>query len=89
VTETATGGELLLDLKDIKAPSRPDRRPDALCLCGSQLSLSGFETWDQVSSLMAPYYAQAATLEPDSPLKAEADKIKAASPIRRSARPWP
>jgi tetratricopeptide (TPR) repeat protein/transglutaminase-like putative cysteine protease len=79
VTETATGGELLLDLKDVKAPKAPTGAPMRYAYV-NQLSLSGFETWDQVSSLMAPYYAQAATLEADSPLKAEADKIKAASP---------
>jgi tetratricopeptide (TPR) repeat protein/transglutaminase-like putative cysteine protease len=78
VSETEAGGELLLDLKDIKAPQAPTGAPMRYAYV-DQLSLSGFETWAQVSSLMAPYYARAATLEADSPLKAEADKIKAAS----------
>jgi tetratricopeptide (TPR) repeat protein len=78
VSETEAGGELLLDLKDIKAPQAPTGAPMRYAYI-DQLSLSGFETWAQVSSLMAPYYARAATLEAGSPLKAEADKIKAAS----------
>lgn len=79
VSETDAGGELLLDLKDIKAPQAPTGAPMRYAYV-NQLSLSGFETWAQVSSLMAPYYAQAATLEASSPLKAEAGRIKAASP---------
>lgn len=79
VSETDAGGELLLDLKDIKAPQAPTGAPMRYAYI-NQLSLSGFETWAQVSSLMAPYYARAATLEAGSPLKAEADKIRAASP---------
>jgi tetratricopeptide (TPR) repeat protein len=79
VVETATGSELTLDLTDIKAPVAPVGAP-LRYLDVRSLSLTGFDDWAQVSSLMAPLYAKAATLEPDSPLKAEVAKIAAASP---------
>jgi tetratricopeptide (TPR) repeat protein len=41
--------------------------------------ISGFADWSEVSGLMAPLYAGAATLRADSPLKAEAAKIRAAT----------
>ena len=41
--------------------------------------ISEVGSWAQVSSLMAPFYDKASTLKPDSPLHAEAAKIKAAS----------
>jgi tetratricopeptide (TPR) repeat protein len=79
VVETATGSELTLDLTDIKAPVLPVGAP-LRYLDLRTLSFSGFDDWAQVSALMAPLYAKAATLEPNSPLKAEAAKIAAASP---------
>ncbi|MBO9710472.1 MAG: tetratricopeptide repeat protein [Caulobacter sp.] len=79
LTETAEGSELLLDLKDVKAPNAPTGAPMRYAYI-DQLSLSGFETWRQVSALMAPLYAKAATLESGSPLEAEVARIKAASP---------
>ena len=79
VAPTATGSELTLDLTDIKAPVAPVGAP-LRYLDVRSLALTGFDDWAQVSSLMAPLYAKAATLEPDSPLKAEAAKIAAASP---------
>lgn len=78
VVDTATGSELTLDMTDIKAPVPPAGAP-LRYLDVRSLSLTGFDDWAQVSSLMAPLYAKAATLEPDSPLKAEAAKIAAAS----------
>lgn len=38
---------------------------------------SDFNTWSALAETFAPLYAQAATLKPDSPLKAEAARIKA------------
>lgn len=40
---------------------------------------SSFAGWNDISALMAPLYASATTLKADSPIKAEAAKIKAAS----------
>ncbi|CAN5597832.1 hypothetical protein BH10PSE4_BH10PSE4_45700 [soil metagenome] len=71
--------ELTLDLKDVKAPLAPVGAP-LRYLDNRALAVTGYDDWGQVSSLMAPLYAKAAILEPDSPLKAEAAKIKAASP---------
>ncbi|CAN5235042.1 hypothetical protein BH10PSE3_BH10PSE3_37870 [soil metagenome] len=79
VVQTATGSELTLDMTDIKAPVAPMGAP-LRYLDVRALSVTGFDDWAQVSSLMAPLYAKAATLEPDSPLKAEVAKIAAASP---------
>lgn len=80
VAATSAGEqELTLDLVDIKAPVAPTGAPMRYAGVGA-LSLSGFEDWGQVSALMAPLYRQAAVLEAGSPLRAEAAKIKAASP---------
>lgn len=43
------------------------------------LETSSFADWQSVSRLMGPLYATAATLKPDTALKAEAQKIAAAS----------
>ncbi|MDE2487896.1 MAG: DUF3857 domain-containing protein [Alphaproteobacteria bacterium] len=43
------------------------------------VELSGFARWSDVSALSAPLYAAAEKLAPDSPLKAQADKIRAAT----------
>lgn len=78
VTDGPTGGELALDLTDYKAPVAPEGAPMRFGDVGA-LNVSGFKDWSEVSALMAPLYAKAATLEANSPLKAEAAKIKAAS----------
>ena len=79
VTEGPTGGELALDLANYKAPVAPEGAPMRYGDVGA-LTVSGFKDWSEVSALMAPLYAKAATLEVNSPLKAEVAKIKAASP---------
>ena len=80
VTQTADGGgELVLDLTSIKAPKAPEGAPMRYADLNN-LALTAFTDWSQVSALMAPLYRKAATLEPDSPLKAEAARIRAASP---------
>jgi tetratricopeptide (TPR) repeat protein/transglutaminase-like putative cysteine protease len=79
VVESEAGGELTLDLADIKAPLVPAGAP-VRYLDARTLAFSGFDDWAEVSGLMAPLYAKAATLEADSPLKAEAARIRAASP---------
>ena len=71
-TELEVGGERL----DVLRP--PRNAPPRFRRIG-QLEMTEFADWAQVSALMAPLYRKAATLKPDSPLKAEAAKIKAAS----------
>lgn len=44
------------------------------------MQVSGFSSWRDISALMAPLYASAAALAADSPVKAEAAKIRAATP---------
>jgi tetratricopeptide (TPR) repeat protein len=79
VSQAAGGTELLLDMSAIKAPVAPVGAPMRYASIGS-LAFSAFGDWSEISSLMAPVYRKAAVLEPNSPLKAEAAKIKAASP---------
>lgn len=75
---TAAGVELAVDLKDVAAPKPPSGAPARFSRMG-QLQLSGFSDWAQASSVVEPLYAKAATLDPASPLKLEAAKIRSAS----------
>ncbi len=43
------------------------------------VEVSDYKDWAEVSALMAPLYSRAATLAPDSPLRAEIASIRAAS----------
>ena len=45
----------------------------------SQLQFSNYASWSEVSATIAPLYDKAAKLEPESPLRAELDKIRAVS----------
>jgi tetratricopeptide (TPR) repeat protein len=45
----------------------------------SSFELSDYASWNELSAVLAPLFDKASTLAPDSPLKAEAAKIKAAS----------
>lgn len=71
--------ELVFDLPLSEAPKAPKHAPSRFYNLG-QLQLSQFADWSDVSTLMAPLYAKASTLDANSPLKAEISKIKAASP---------
>ncbi|HEX4183576.1 MAG TPA: DUF3857 domain-containing protein [Caulobacteraceae bacterium] len=44
---------------------------------GRYVAFSEFRSWKEISSVMAPLYAKAAQLRADSPVKAEAAKIRA------------
>jgi tetratricopeptide (TPR) repeat protein len=77
---THHGGEteLLIETKDLPelkiaydAPRRFWPRRD--------VEMSSFKTWGEVAATVAPAFEKAAQLAPDSPLKAEAAKIAAAS----------
>ena len=78
VTKTADGAELIYDLKDVKplkfAPYAPVRY-----LIKGTVEFSEFADWAEVSSVMAPLYAKAEVIGPNSPLKAEAAKIAAST----------
>jgi tetratricopeptide (TPR) repeat protein/transglutaminase-like putative cysteine protease len=70
--------ELALDLRDLQ-PAPPPAGAPARFQTGRQVEISEFAAWADVSALLAPLYATASTLKPNSPLKAEAAKIRAAS----------
>lgn len=74
--------ELVFDLPLREAPKAPRKAPSRFYNLG-QLQLSQFADWSDVSTLMAPLYAKASTLDANSPLKSEISKIKAASPDPR------
>ncbi len=78
VTKSAAGGDFTLDLSHVARPDAPVDAPARFGALG-QVEFSQFTGWDEVSGLLAPLYVKAATLAPDSPLKAEAAKIRAAS----------
>ena len=76
---TANGEtELTINADTYVRPPVPDQAPDRYGRLG-EVQFSQFSTWAEVSARMAPYYDKAAVLAPDSPLKAEVAKIRAAS----------
>ena len=70
--------ELLLDLEDAEGPKPPENAPTRYML-PAWLEVSGYPDWNAVAKLMAPHYATAAQLAPDSPLKAEIARIAAST----------
>ncbi len=78
VTRTDAGSEYDLDLHSVTRGNPPAGAPARFNALG-QVEFSQFTGWDEVSALVQPLYVKASTLSPDSPLKAEAAKIKAAS----------
>lgn len=73
-----TGGytEFSLNLSDYEVPPTPDEAPARFSRFG-EVQFSEFGSWREVSSVMAPLYAKASTLRANSPLKAEAARIRA------------
>ena len=70
--------EFELDLHDLQPLTPPAGAPVRYRL-GRQVEVSEFAAWSDVSALLAPLYVTAATLKPDSQLRAEAAKIRAAA----------
>jgi hypothetical protein len=87
VSHTGGGTEVVVDMKDAHLPPLPPGAP-ARYLYQRRLEATEFGAWGDVSSLLAPLFAKAAVLGSQSPLKAEAAKIAAAtqSPSERTAR---
>ena len=65
-----------LDLAGVKAPQPPAGAPLRFRRL-AEVEVSGFQTWTEVSARMAPLYAKAQTLKPESELRAEAKAIAA------------
>lgn len=78
VGQTAEGTELLIDQTNAEAPKPPAYAPYRYKIL-AEAEFSQFASWSELSALMAPLYGKAATLAPDSPLKAEIKTIAAAS----------
>jgi tetratricopeptide (TPR) repeat protein len=76
VTKSAWGTELVLDRIDIEGPETAPRAP-ARFLLPARLEVTGYADWADISKLMAPLYETARELAPDSPLKAEIERIAA------------
>jgi hypothetical protein len=67
---------LALDKTDVLAPKAPVGAPLRFRRVG-QLEASSFQSWNEISKLMAPLYEKASQISPTSPIKAEADAIAA------------
>lgn len=78
ISMTPDGGELLISMANAIRPTVPKRAPDRYSHPG-RFQISQVGDWPDVSSLMAPYYDKSAVLKPDSLLRPEIAKIKAAS----------
>lgn len=74
---TRDGWELLVERTDIQPARLPDNLPSRYYLT-NVIQFTDSSDWAQVSALVAHLYVQAATLEPDSPLTAEIERIRAA-----------
>ena len=78
ITKTADGQEFVIDMTKVKLPKAVTLAPPRFVL-NSSFELSDYASWNELSAVLAPLFDKASTLAPDSPLKAEAAKIKAAS----------
>jgi tetratricopeptide (TPR) repeat protein len=78
LTKSAAGGEFTLELDHFQRADPPVDAPARYAALG-EVEFTQFTGWDEVSSLLTPLYDKASTLAPDSPLKAEAAKIRATS----------
>ena len=67
---------LSLDKTLVLPPKAPIGAPLRFRRVG-ELQVTSFESWNEVSKLMAPLYVKASTITKDSPIKAEADAIAA------------
>jgi hypothetical protein len=80
VVSKAGGWNLaVFDASGARAPKPPEGAPLRFRRQG-ELEVSSFKDWAEVSRLMAPLYAKAEVLAPESAIKVEAAAIRAASP---------
>ena len=67
---------LVLDKSNVQAPKAPLGAPLRFRRVGL-LEVSSFQSWNDISRLMAPLYAKASDIPKTSPIRAEADAIAA------------
>jgi tetratricopeptide (TPR) repeat protein len=77
--------ELVVDREQVTAPKKPAGAPGRYRQI-AELELSQYRDWAELSGIMAPLYRKAATLDANSPLKAEVAKIRSqyADPKQRA-----
>jgi hypothetical protein len=78
ISKSGKTNELLVDVSGVSAPKPPVGAPARFLRLG-ELQATTYRGWDDVSARMAPLYAKGATLAADSPIRAEAAAIAAAS----------
>ncbi len=78
VTKHGERTELVLDVANYRPMNPPVGAPSRFFWVG-RLDASSFRSWEDASALISPLFAKAATLDPGSPLKAEAAAIAARS----------
>ena len=79
VSRQADTTELQIDRTNLASPKPPIGAPLRFANVG-ELEVSQFRDWSEVSALMAPLYAKASTLTPNSALHLEIEKIRRVSP---------
>lgn len=82
IRTTDWGTELQLERDDAEGPEVPKGSPMRYWQ-PARIEMTGYGDWADVSRLLAPVFASAGTLAPDSPLRAEIDRIAKASPDPR------
>lgn len=79
---TAAGSELVLDLTDAQGIAPPEGAPPRF-LMPPTLQVTQYRDWNEISTILAPHYEQAATLASSSPLRAEIERIAGQSTDQR------
>ncbi len=82
LTQKGTQTELLLDMAQVKTPNPPKLAPRRFAEPG-RMEVSAYTAWSDVSERLAPPFLHAETLNPASPLRDEATRIRALSKDRR------
>jgi hypothetical protein len=88
-THVAGINQVDISLSDVAPLQMPRGAPPRYAI-GRLAEFSSFQNWSELSAMMAPLYARAAQLPADGPLRAEVDRIGAASPdplVRAQAAP--
>jgi tetratricopeptide (TPR) repeat protein len=70
--------QLLIDMAEAKIPNPPKFAPSRFSDVG-RIEASAYRSWTDLSQRLAPPFIRAQTLNSDSPLKAEAEQIRALS----------
>lgn len=70
--------ELVVDLRNPEAPTRPDGAPPRYALA-SRFEVSGYGGWGEIGNLVAEPFDRARRIAAESPLRREIDRIAAAS----------